>query len=126
MNYYTTIILLGAVPVLFWFVFFVAVPRFRMERRARVLLSKHAGADRTSVYLPLHSTWAWEKQREIDARVAEMQSEGWIFLRGMEANPLRTICSWGGGLTLQFIREIHPLEVRNADCGIGTGRLVTL
>lgn len=78
--------------------------RIRMERRARALLAQHPGAEQTSVYLSLHSTWTWEKQREIDAKVAEMSVAGWTYLRATEANPLRTIRSWGGGLTLHFIR----------------------
>ena len=44
------------------------------------------------------------KQREIDAKIAEMQPQGWTFLRAIEASPLRTIRSRGGGLTLHFIR----------------------
>ncbi len=85
------------VPLLF-------IPRFRMERRARALLAAHPKAERTSIYLALRSTWMWGKQREIDDKVAEMQSQGWTFLRAREANPLRTMCSWGGGVNLQFVR----------------------
>jgi hypothetical protein len=40
----------------------------------------------------------------MDAKIAEMASSGWTFLRAAEASPLRTIRSWGGGLTLHFIR----------------------
>ena len=104
MNYYTTLIILAAIPAILLFVFFVVVPRFRMERRARALLAEHPGAEHTSVYLELHSTFAGDKQREIDAKIAEMQPQGWTFLRAMEASPLRTLRSWGGGLTLHFIR----------------------
>jgi hypothetical protein len=82
----------------------VFIPRLRMERRARAFLAQHPGAEQTSVYLELHSTWAWGKRREIDAKIAEMQPHGWTFLRAKMASPLRTICSWGGGLTLHFIR----------------------
>jgi len=104
MNYPLTIILLGAIPALLLLVFVVVVPRFRKERQARALLAEYPGAERTSVYLELHSTWAWDKQREIDAKIAEMRPQGWTFLRAMEASPLRTLRSWGGGLTLHFIR----------------------
>ena len=97
------IILLCLIPV--FLVVFVVVPRVRMERRARALLAQHPGAEQTSVYLELHSTFAGGKQREIDAKIAEMQPQGWIFLRAREASPLRTIFSWGGGLTLHFIRK---------------------
>jgi hypothetical protein len=108
---YITLLLLCAVPALIPFVFRVGVPRFRMARRARALLAEHPGAERTSVYLPLQSTWASHKQQEIDAKITDMKSEGWIFLRAMEANPLRTIFSWGGGLTLQFIRDAKASHV---------------
>jgi hypothetical protein len=102
---YITLILLAAIPRLVVFVLGVAVPRFRMERRARALLAEHPDVERTSVYLELHSTFAGGKQREIDAKIAEMQPQGWTFLRAMEASPLRTLFSWGGGLTLHFIRK---------------------
>lgn len=98
-------LLICAVLLLLLFVYFVAVPRFRMERRARALLEAHPDAERTTVYLELQSTFAGAKQREIDAKIAEMQPQGWTFLRAMEASPLRTLCSWGGGLTLHFIRN---------------------
>jgi hypothetical protein len=101
---YIPIILLCVIPV-FFLVAFVVVPRLRMERRACALLAQHPGAEQTSVYLELHSAFAGGKQREIDAKIAEMQPQGWIFLRAMEASPLRTIFSWGGGLTLHFIRK---------------------
>jgi hypothetical protein len=48
MKYYITLILLCAVPAFLFFVFFVVVPRFRMERRARALLAQHPGAEQTS------------------------------------------------------------------------------
>lgn len=103
MNHFT-LILLCAIPAILLFVFFVAVPRFRMERRARALLAQYPGAEQTSVYLELHSIYADGKQREIDAKIAEMQTQGWTFLRVREASPLRAIRSWGGSLTLHFIR----------------------
>jgi len=34
-----------------------------------------------------------------------MAKTGWTFLRASEANPLRTLQSPGGGLTLHFIRS---------------------
>jgi hypothetical protein len=79
-------------------------PRLRMERRARALLAQNPNAEQTSVFLKLHSTFAWNKQREVDAKIAEMQPQGWTFLRLTAASPLRTIRPWGGGVTLQFIR----------------------
>ena len=46
----------------------------------------------------------WDKQREMDAKIAEMQQQGWTFLRASSAGFLRAMRSWGGGLTLHFIR----------------------
>lgn len=46
----------------------------------------------------------------MDAKIAEMAMDGWLFLRATAANPLRTIPSWGGGLRLHFIR-VHPPEL---------------
>jgi len=106
---YTTIILLFAVAAFLVFVLAVVIPRFKMERQARALVARHPGAEQTSVYLELHSTFAWNKKREMDAKVAEMKAQGWTLLRATEANPLRTIRSWGGGLTLHFIRT-HDSE----------------
>ena len=103
MNYITSL-LLCAIPAILLIVFVVVVPRYRAQRRERALLTQHPGAEQTSVYLELHSTWAWQKQREIDAKIAEMQPQGWTFLRARAASPLRTMRSWGGGLTLHFIR----------------------
>jgi len=91
---------LGALPV----VSFHVHQRIRMERRARMLLATHPGAERTSVYVPLHSAWSRGKRREMAAKIAEMQTCGWTFLRAAEASPLRSIRSWGGGVTLQFIK----------------------
>jgi hypothetical protein len=79
-------------------------PRLRMERRASALLAQHPNAEQTSVYLKLHSIFAWNKQREVDAKIAEMQPQGWTFLRLLEDNPLRMIRSSDGGVTLHFIR----------------------
>ena len=86
------------------FVQLVIAPRIRMERRASALLAQHPNAEQTSVYLELHSTWAWSKQREIDAKISEMQPQGWTFVRAAEASLSKTSRSWGGGLTLHFIR----------------------
>jgi len=97
------ILLLTAMP--FVIAFLIVHPRrVQMRRHARALLAQHPHAERTSVYLAFHSGWWTGKQREMDAKIAEMASAGWIFLRAGEASPLRTIRSWGGGLTLHFIR----------------------
>ena len=103
---YTTIILLGAAPVslVSMFTATVVVPRFRSRRRKRALLAQHPGAELKSVHLALHSTWAWGKRREIDAKIAEMKAQGWTCLRGAEVRPLRKIRQWDSDLTLHFFR----------------------
>jgi len=83
---------------------FIVVPRIRTKRRVSALLAQHPGAEQTSVYLELHSTFPWGKQREIDAKVAEMKPQGWTYLQSSVASLSRTSRSWGGGLTLHFIR----------------------
>jgi hypothetical protein len=92
-------------PALFVVCLVVLVPRIRMERRAHVLLARFPDAERTSVYLPLRSGWAGGKRKEMEAKISEMNDAGWTFLRATEASPWRTLCSWGGGLNLHFIRE---------------------
>lgn len=104
---HTTSFLIILVPVLLA-VPFVLVPRRRMEQRARALLVQHPNAGHTSVYLTFRSGWTG-KRTELDAKIAEMARAGWTFLRASEASPLRTIKSWGGGLTLHFIR-VHADE----------------
>ena len=97
------VLLIVALPLMM--ALLIVLPgRFRMERRARGLLAEHPQAERTSVYLAFRSGWAPGKQREMDARFEEMRNSGWTFLRAIEANPFRTLLSWGGGVTLQFIR----------------------
>ena len=98
-------LLFAAVPYVIVLMMAMALPpRIRMERRARALLAQHPDAERTSVYLAFRSGSSTARQREMDARIAEMASAGWTFLRAAEASPLRTMRSWGGGLTLHFIR----------------------
>jgi hypothetical protein len=79
--------------------------RIPMERRARLLLSQFPHAERTSLYLAFRSARPSVKRREMENRIREMESAGWTFLRGTEANPLRTLRSWGGGVMLHFIRN---------------------
>jgi hypothetical protein len=62
------------------------------------------------IYLEFSSGWTG-KRAEMDAKIAEMARAGWTFLRATEASPLRTLRSWGGGLTLHFIR-VHPHELQ--------------
>ena len=80
------------------------IRRSRMERQARALLSQYPGAEQTSVYLQLYSPFPWDKQREMDTKKAEMQQQGWTFLRVGSPSWSDAMRSWGGALTLYFIR----------------------
>ena len=80
------------------------IRRSKMERQARALLGQHPGAEQTSVCLQLNSPLPWDKQREMDAKIAEMQKQGWTFWRASSASFLRAMRSWGGAMTLHFIR----------------------
>jgi hypothetical protein len=88
--------------------------RVQMGQRARALLAQYPHAEQTSVYIAFRSGWWAGKQREMDTKIAEMAAAGWTFLRATEANPLRTIRSWGGGLTLHFIRT-NDSDPRHVD-----------
>ena len=90
------ILLVHAAGLLF-VVALVLPRRIRTERRARALLAKHEDAERLSFYLEFRSGWKGGKEREMDAKIAEIATDGWLFLRATAANPLRTIRSWGGG-----------------------------
>ncbi len=80
------------------------IRRFRMDRQARELVGQNPGAEQTSVCLQLYSPFPWDKQREMDAKIAEMQQQGWTFLRASSASVFRAMRSWGGAMTLHFIR----------------------
>ena len=94
--------------------FLTSVPgRIRMRRHLRELLTQHPHAEQTSVYVAFRSAREAERQRSMDDVIAEMDSAGWTFLRIAEANPLRTLRSWGGGLNLHFVR-IENAEIQYA------------
>jgi hypothetical protein len=102
MNSVLVFIAVQAILVLALVAVLVLPERLRMERRARRLLSTHPDAERKSVYLPFPRVMS--KRAVMEARIAEIEVDGWTFLRATEANPWRTLRSWGGGLTLHFIR----------------------
>jgi hypothetical protein len=108
---------LAALPVAILFVVFLAylLGRIRAARRAHAIIGRHPGAERKSVYFAFRSTFAWDIEREMDAKIAEMTRSGWAFLRATEANPFLTLRSWGGGLNLHFIRA-HVAGSSGASC----------
>lgn len=103
------VIALQGVVVLMLIAIFVVPERFRMEKRSRRLLRAHPDAERKSVYLSFPTVIG--KRAVMDAKIAEIEADGWTFLRATEANPWRTLRSWGGGLTLQFIRPFDVVPV---------------
>ncbi|MCC7376743.1 MAG: hypothetical protein IT581_18935 [Verrucomicrobiales bacterium] len=103
------VIALHVVAVLVLTTIFVLPERIRMERRSQQLLRAHPGAGRKSVYLSFPTVMG--KRAAMDAKIAEVEADGWTFLRATEANPWRTLRSWGGGLTLQFIRPFDVVPV---------------
>lgn len=102
MNSILVYIALQGLVLLLLIAVFVVPERIRMERRARRLLSSHPNAERKSVYLSFPS--AMGRRAVMEARIAEIETDGWTYLRATEASPWRTLRSWGGGLNLHFIR----------------------
>ena len=101
-----TIILLILMPALVVVVIVIVLPsRIRMDRRVRALLATFHNSERTSIYLPFESGWFNGKRMEMETKISDRKAEGWTFLRATEAAPWRTLCSWGGGVNLHFIRE---------------------
>lgn len=98
-------LLASPVLILAGVVAFLLPRRLRMERRARQLLAEYPEAEQTTVYLQFHSISWKEKQKAHDTLVAEMASKGWTFLKGSEANLLRTSMTWAGGVNMHFIRN---------------------
>ena len=89
--------------------FFIAVPsiiipRFNMKHHADDLLKEMPIHERTTIYLAFSDIFPSGKKRAIDAKVSEMKDDEWTLLKMGEANPLRTLRSWGGGLNMHFIR----------------------
>jgi hypothetical protein len=104
MNMPFSLLMLAPIAIVLFIVTVVIPSRVRMERRARAILAQYPGAEMISVYLAFRSGWWSGKGKEMDAKVAELAAAGWTFLRATEASPLRTIRSWGGGVTLHFVR----------------------
>jgi hypothetical protein len=95
--------LITTVIVCIWF---VALPRIKMDRRAKALLVQMPEHDSTTIYLAFASALPWEKHAAMESKIAEMERNGWVFLKASESGPLKTISSWGGGLDLQFIKSL--------------------
>ncbi len=100
-----------------WIIFFVLlaivifiVARVRMELRAQKLLEQIPNHEIKIMYVSFKSGFAPGKRLEMNAKIAEMEKEGWVYLKSREANPLKTIKSWGGGLNMYFVRKLSNDE----------------
>jgi hypothetical protein len=77
--------------------------RCGMERRATELTQRFPDAEQISEVVSLCSNWSAGKQRELEARIAQMQDQGWIYLRTTAVSPLVSLRHWGGAVRLHFI-----------------------
>ncbi len=84
---------------------FIGIPRIKMEVRAKRILSQMPNHETTSSFVGFHSALPSRKRAAINEKITEMESNGWLYLKSAEANPLKTTFYWGGGLNLYFIRN---------------------
>ncbi len=82
----------------------VVIPRRRMNRRAEAILGQMPDREEKTVYLRFDSAWPSAKQNAMKSRIAEVEAEGWTYLKAGEAAVSRIFRSWGGGLDLHFVR----------------------
>lgn len=100
------LIMLTAILALVGVVLAAVIPRrMQMARRAQALLAQMPQHESKTVYLAFASGWDRGKEKEMDAKITEEEKSGWTFLKAREANPLKTIRTWGGGVNLDFIRK---------------------
>ena len=77
--------------------------RRSMKRRAAELTQRFPDAEQISEVFPLRSNWSAGKQRELAARIAQMQDQGWTYLRTTAVSPFVSLRHWGGAVRLHFI-----------------------
>ncbi|MBT3373975.1 MAG: hypothetical protein HOJ57_15750 [Lentisphaerae bacterium] len=83
----------------------ILAKRRSMFARAKSILETMDDPEERVELLLFRSTFAPGKGREQDARVREVEMDGWTFLKATMAPFSKTICSWGGGVNLHFVRE---------------------
>ena len=81
-----------------------------MEIRAKKLLSQIPNHEIQSFFVPFDSVFPLGKRAIMDKKIAEMERQGWIYLKSGEANPLKTLKYLGGGLNMYFIRDSEKLQ----------------
>jgi hypothetical protein len=79
--------------------------RIRMETRARDLLSQIEHPETISVFVSFDSALRAKRLARIDEEVTKMEPAGWQFLRLRAAPIRRTSRFWGGGLSIDFVRQ---------------------
>jgi hypothetical protein len=77
-----------------------------MERKAKELLAKMPEHESKTIYLSFASIFPNAKHMAMNSKIAEIERDGWIFLKASEAGLHRSSFSWGGGVDLHFIREL--------------------
>lgn len=102
---FTSGCLWSSLVLLLALVLFLGVPRIRMELRAKRILSQIANYEIKSFFVSFDSVFPSQKRAVMDKKIAEMESQGWIYLRSGEVNPLKTIKYLGGGLNMYFVRD---------------------
>lgn len=75
-----------------------------LTARAESLLENTGGFVEHQELLHFRRTSPWGKQRELETLAAQREAEGWLYWKITAANPLRTVGSWGGGVTVHFVR----------------------
>ena len=88
----------------------VMAARARMLARADAILAMMDNPEERVELLLFQSGFAPGKGREQEARVHEVEKDGWTFLKATAAPFGKTIRSWGGGVNLHFVRERQPDE----------------
>jgi len=76
-----------------------------MEVRAKKLLSQIPNHEIQSFFIPFTAAFPPGKRAVMEKKIAEMESQGWIYLKSGEANLLKTFKYRGGGLNISFIRD---------------------
>lgn len=75
---------------------------FRPALQVHDLLAKYPEAEQSSIFLPsLPISWRWQEPRAVCAKIAEMEQQGWTYLRSSRVHDGRLTLR---GVTLHFIR----------------------
>ncbi len=76
-----------------------------METRAKKILSQIPDHQIQSVFVSFDSVFPSGKRAIMEKKIAEMENQGWVYLKSGEVNPLKTFKYQGGGLNMFFIKS---------------------